>query len=200
MLRRISLVLSVSCFAFAQTALSQFTVERTSRSFTIRSSEPDTCKPLTFRSEMTEGKYDLLRIGNAFRQTLADQLPCIARLWHACIDSIPIALRSIGIGYPLSYSDVLKKHIEAFRHLRNTRRLPPTKIREVMLKARVYAPLDSLIESFGYRVTGMSTEKHGYVPKEELKRLGYGGREYIPMPFIVWLIVKPLSEIESDAR
>ena len=62
-----------------------------------------------------------------------------------------------------------------------------------MLKAKVYKSFDSLLYKRGYIVSSISTEKHGLVSAEDLKKLGYSDTLKIPVPFMVWLNIKKAS-------
>lgn len=126
---------------------------------------------------------------------LSAELEYIDKLWTAAKDSIEIDLTSIMVGYPLEYKDVLSNQIVAFRDSpewnTNEDKLKDYDLmRKIMMQNNVYRPLDSLLRLKGISIIGFSTEKHGFVPKEELEALGFDSEMNVPVPFMVWINVK----------
>lgn len=130
---------------------------------------------------------------------LKDELVLINILWDIAQDSIELNLTSLMIGYPLEYQDVLQNQILAFRDTPEWNDVREEDLfqnyglmRGIMKSKRVYYPLDSLLETKGLVIQEFSTEKHGYVPKDELKKLGFDETLKIPVPFMVWIGVKQI--------
>lgn len=130
-------------------------------------------------------------------RTLINEIPILKQLWEIAEDSIQMNLQSFNIGYPLLYTDILEKHINAFinskewqDHVKkNVKKLDYQIIKDVMIKYNVYEPLNDFLKSKNYEVKEIETEKHGFITKENLQKAGFSGSEIIPMPFIVWIII-----------
>lgn len=130
---------------------------------------------------------------------LADCVPAIGRLWDAAAESVAIDLRSVDVGYPTQFPDVLRRQIEAFASSPEWRRQLKAKkpshdfraLAPIMAAGNVYGALDPLLQVRGYRTTGISTEKHGYLMKSDVAGLdpqpSLGGLRLrdIPVPFVV---------------
>ncbi|MEQ9166750.1 MAG: hypothetical protein RLO12_10865, partial [Fulvivirga sp.] len=106
-------------------------------------------------------------------------------------------LTSLMIGYPLVYQDVLLNQIVAFRDSPEWNDVQEEDLfhnyglmREIMKDKRVYHPLDSLLQTKGLVIKSFTTEKHGYVPIDELKKYGFDETLKIPIPFMVWIDVE----------
>jgi len=129
---------------------------------------------------------------------LENEINTIKRLWNIASDSIDISLSSVNIGYPMEYKDVLKRQIEAFLSDKewrefvneNGKKVNYELTRKIMLDHGVYDQISPLLQEKGYKVIGLSTEKHGFVSADQLKALGYEGNEVVPVPFIVYLTLQ----------
>ena len=148
---------------------------------------------LSFRKNVdsSEFRYINYQISNNQKRNLKDEIQFIDRLWRLAEDSINITPKGIMVGYPLEYKDVLKNHIEALKETGNFDINNYDSLRLIMISKHVYQPLETYLKSRGYQLTKISTEKHGYVPKDDLKELGYPDSLKIPVPYMVWLEVKP---------
>ena len=82
-------------------------------------------------------------------------------------------------------SDKWKNHVK-----NKGKKLDYLLIKEVMLENKVYKPLNDFLKTKGYSINGFSTEKHGFVTKENLQKVGFPENEIIPMPFIVWILIE----------
>lgn len=128
---------------------------------------------------------------------LKDELVLVNQLWSIAEDSIKLNLRSLMLGYPLEYKDVLQNQIIAFSESTEWKEVKDGELnenyqlmRDIMKAQNVYYPLDSLLETKGLLIGEFSTEKHGYVPRDELKKLGFDESLKIPVPFMVWISVR----------
>ena len=128
---------------------------------------------------------------------LKDELVLINKLWAIAQDSIELGLTSLMLGYPLEYKDVLQHQIIAFRDspawndaLEEALFQNYELMRGIMKEKKVYYPLDSLLQTKGLVIKSFTTEKHGYVPIDELKVLGFDEELKIPVPFMVWIDVE----------
>ncbi|MRR09473.1 hypothetical protein EG831_05245 [bacterium] len=130
---------------------------------------------------------------------LADCVPAIGRLWDAAAESVAIDLRFVDVGYPAQFPDVLRRQIAAFaaspEWKQQLKRKKPSHdfraLAPIMAAGNVYGALDPLLQVRGYRAIGISTEKHGYLRKEDVAGLdprpSLGGLRLrdVPLPFIV---------------
>lgn len=121
----------------------------------------------------------------------------IFNMWSIAKDSIDIQLESVMVGYPVQYDDVLKSHIDAFINSDDWNVTEKSRIdenyqlvRNIMQQANVYSSIDSLLDSYGYKMSKYSTEKHGFVLPSDLSRLSYDSTLYIPLPHMVWIEVE----------
>jgi len=160
--------------------------------FSLKLEERGVTRILTFWKEKDSSVYTAMKYYCSKRTLLSQELPLIGYMWDRANETHVIQLHSVDVGYPLSYDDVLYRHIIAFltKRKKQTRNESVKRIRQIMLDAHVYASLDTLLASHGYHMKSIATEKHGYVTKENLQRLGFTGKERIPMPFMVWLGVE----------
>ena len=130
---------------------------------------------------------------------LADCVPVIGRLWDAAAESVAIDLRYVDVGYPVQFPDVLRRQIDVFAASSDWRKQLKQKkaghdyrtLGSIMSAGKVYGALDVLLQVRGYAVTGIGTEKHGYLLRQDYERLDprpdLRGRKLreIPLPFIV---------------
>ncbi|WOK08428.1 hypothetical protein RT717_07230 [Imperialibacter roseus] len=179
----------------------QIEVDTSFRSISLKLTLDDGYRSLTFRKN---GDSDTAIFLNYFvskntgdRTNLSDEIPNIRILWDSATQLIPIRLTSANIGYPLEYDDVLQNQIAAFNasgewkaHVnKNGKKLDYKLIRQVMIDHHVYGPFEDLLAAYGYALTDLSTEKHGFVTNEKLKELVRNPDEVIPVPYMVWLTI-----------
>ncbi len=128
---------------------------------------------------------------------LKDHIDEIMNMWSVAQDSVNIELKSLMVGYPLLYDDVLDEHINAF--IKSDKWDVKKKgvinesyqvVRDIMKEANVYSSINLLLETNGYSIKQFSTEKHGLVLPSELSRLGYDSTLSIPVPYMVWIEVE----------
>lgn len=172
----------------------RFHFDRSYGDFTIKEDFTGGYRLLSFSSNDSIGLFTHIKftVSSDTIVLLETELSQFGKLWHAAMDSISVHLRSVSIGYPMVYQDVLNKHIDAFRLDSTWRTSKPVtggidyaRLRSIMLGRNVYEPLDKWLEDKRYKVTALSTEKHGFISKADLTRLGYDGNEEIPLPFMV---------------
>ncbi|CAD5279127.1 MULTISPECIES: hypothetical protein [unclassified Imperialibacter] len=186
---------------FSHLCRGQIEVDTSFRSISLKLTLDDGFRSLTFRKN---GESDTAIFLNYFvskntqgKTNLSDEIPNIRTLWDSAAQLIPIRLTSANIGYPLEYDDVLQNQIAAFNassewkaHVnKNGKKLDYKLIRQVMIDHHVYGPFEDLLSDYGYTLTDLSTEKHGFVTNEKLKELGRSPDEVIPVPYMVWLAI-----------
>jgi hypothetical protein len=192
-------------------------ISKTSVDFSI---ENDDKKNLRFRKELqsqifSHFNYQDLNYGTEKVRELKEEIKIIEFLWNSGKDSINIDLKSASVGYPLQYKDILLKQIEVFRNdpkwqkytvYRKNNKKPSWDIdheliETIMLEGKVYSSLDDLLLKFGYKIKGFSVEKTGYVTQKYIDKydLEYEESEIkdIPIPFIVWVSVEKIIQLEK---
>jgi hypothetical protein len=128
---------------------------------------------------------------------LCEHISTILMLWEKAADSIKIDLTNVIFDYPLKYADIAKKQVEVFlksakwqAHIKTNGKKIDTKLmREIMITEKVYGCIYDMLAKKGYMLVKMETEKHGFITKQDLIKLGYKGNEIIPMPFMVYQTV-----------
>lgn len=162
------------------------TIDESFGDFSLRLDLADRYYILSFSRYDSAYSYQSIRYTASFDSIryLQEEIETIDKLYNIARDSIIIDLKYAIVGHPLLYHDILKHHIEA---VLSDSTPSNTDLRQVMVNNDVYHPLNEWLKTKGFRITGISTEKHGRVPKEDLIRLGYSGTENIPVPFMVWL-------------
>lgn len=150
---------------------------------------------LSFRRSKDSTDYQYINYQSSQNQKLIleEEIQYINKLWRLAEDSISIVPKGIMVGYPLEYSDVLRNHIEALKDIDSFDINNYDTLRSIMLKKHVYQPLEAYLKTKRYKLNKISTEKHGYVPEEDLIELGYSDTLKIPVPFMVWLEIKPAN-------
>ena len=184
---------------FCASVKAQVEVDTSYRSYSIKLTSGDDYRVLTFSQDDSSGYVHMNYFANtSHAQPLSSEIPYLCTLWDSARQAIDIRLTSVNVGYPLQYADVLKNHVTAFKrspewqaHVKNKgKTLDYPLIKSTMLAGHVYCPLEDLLKEFCYEITGFSTEKHGFLTKEELIELGEAADEVIPVPFMVWIKVE----------
>jgi hypothetical protein len=180
----------------------QIQFNHTEVDFTATVVESDVRRMLRFSRQVDSVEYRYMKYSwyapSMMRVELAREVAVIRRLWDSVKDDIPIELTGVDVGHPRLFTDITAYHVRTFlsspewqKHVRrNGKAVNHDLTNQVMMGGEVYAPLDSLLEGFGYRIVGYSTEKHGFMSAQELKQLGFTGTEVVPMPLIVWIRVE----------
>ena len=202
--RIIALLFLVVNFSFVS---GQVKVTKSEVDYSLKTEQDSIIRILTLWKDLDSTVYTSIKYSiSDFNQTentfnLKNEISTIQKLWDIAEDSIEFELRSFNIGYPLLYQDILKNHIQAFVDSKEWqdhvklygKKLDYQIIKKVMVEANVYKPLNEFLKSKGYYITGVDTEKHGFVTKEKLQKAGFSGNEIIPMPFIIWLTLDKLK-------
>ncbi len=175
----------------------EFSFEETPVDFEINDSAGYS---ITFTKDKDSSFYHTLRFRTPESQEmLKPALPVLDRLWAEAEKEIATRLTSINVGYPLEYNDILTSHIQAFSSsglwgdqlLNSGEDVDYRLVEEVMMKNEVY-PLDGLLKDFGYRASGYSIEKVGFVEPSRLIGLGFDEALRIPVPYMVWIRVEKI--------
>ncbi|MBN2789686.1 MAG: hypothetical protein JXR69_05825 [Candidatus Delongbacteria bacterium] len=176
-------------------------------------------KNLRFSKELqmdifTNFNYQDLNYGSEKVRELKEEIKVIEFLWNEGKDSINIDLKSVSVGYPSQYKDILLKQIEVFSNdpkwqkytvYRKNNNKPSWDIdheliETIMMEGNVYSSLDELLVKFGYKIKGFSIEKIGFATQKIIDKYGLKYKEKdikdIPIPFIVWVQVEKIKQQE----
>lgn len=171
-------------------------------SFSLSTNDAEGRNIMTFSNRDSLGNYHQLKLTiskDTSTNYFESELLKFEAIWKASQDSLQVDLDYVFVDYPLKYDDILKNQIEAFvqdsswQDTRDEAQLDFMKIRAVMKDKNVYAPLNHWLQAKGYKIARLLTEKHGFVEPKDLKRLGYSGKEAIPVPFLVWIEVADIN-------
>ena len=187
---------------------------RTSVDFSIRDRNK---KSLRFNKELqseifTNFNFQDLNYETERLRELKEEIKVIEFLWNSGKDSVKIDLKSLTVGYPLQFKDILEKQIEVFSSspkwqkyifYKKNNDIPAWEIdhdliEQIMYEGKVYSVLDELLVQFGYNIKGVSVEKIGYVTQKNIDKYGLKIDEEkykdVPIPFIVWVMVEKIEE------
>jgi hypothetical protein len=176
-------------------AFAEITVTQNETEYSLRLEKEDHYSVLSFRKSSEDSVYTYLKYSKSIKiEALALECSTIDSLWTLAEKKVMIELVSADIGYPLQYPDIMPGYIQAFldseewmTHVSlKGKELNYELMHSVIYSSNVFQPLTDLLYLHGYYVTGVSTEKHGFVPKEDLIRYGFKGDEIIPMPFMLY--------------
>lgn len=152
----------------------------------------------TFTKNKDSSFYHHLRFKSPEEQEmLKSALPVLSKLWSEADKKINIQLKSINVGHPLEYNDVLTDQVQAFstsgqwgnRIITNDQNIDYSLVEDVMMENQVY-PLEELLNAFGYSIKGYNIEKVGFVEPSRLIGIGYDESLKIPVPYMVWIQVE----------
>ncbi|MNE21888.1 hypothetical protein D3C80_1150700 [compost metagenome] len=173
--------------------------------YTVSTASNSQHRILSFRKDKDSIAYTGLHysFGLSVKSTrnLSAEMLTMKQLWDKALPIIKTDLKSVSIGYPYEYIDVLKNYIAAFNQSpewnnyvkKNGKKLNNKLVNHIMLTGNVYKPLDSLLHRYGYKITGFSTEKHGFIAPKDLISNGFKGTEIIQVPFMVWINVERIK-------
>lgn len=201
---KLKVLLSLFVILFiANSIFGQVMISKTQVDYSLKIEQDSIYRILTFWKHKDSTIYTSIKYSisdfneNSNPKNLADEIVYIEQLWNIAQDSISMNLKSIIIGYPQVYKDILQNHIEAFKQSKewqshvneNGKTLNIELIKKIMFESDMYKPLNDLLRTKGYQVSGFETEKHGFITKENQLKAGYSGQEIIPMPFMVWITI-----------
>ena len=186
-------------FLSSDNLFAQITIDSSATEFSVKLKEGEVTRTLNFRRYKDSVKFTDLKyyVSPASKGNLSTETKYIKQLWDEAKDKIQINLKSVSIGNPTEYNDILLNQINAFNksskwqaHVKkNGKKLNYGLILEVMGKGNIYKPIDSLLAFYGYANIGYSNEKYGFLEKEQLIKLKFTGKEVVPIPYMVWIRV-----------
>ena len=135
------------------------------------------------------------------KHDLTSIMEYMAIFWIAANRDAPIQLQSVYVGSPLSYNDVTKRHLDAFKHSTKWKAYLSEKrktldyqlVANIMFETDVYKPLNDFLKLKGFEIVDISLEKVGMLPAKGLLDDGVNSNEIIPTPHMVWIEIGKTS-------
>jgi len=187
---------------------SQITVTENDREYSLKYDiDSASYRVLRFSKEFEDSLFTYL---NYSRSKKADgfekEVMILDTLFGKSVGKIALDLRSASIGYPLEFDDIMPKYIKTFIDSRQWsdhikvkgRELDYKLMRKVILEGGAFESFLSLLKKYGYEVKEISTEKHGFVLKEDLIKYGFQGDEIIPVPFMLYWKLKKIKLLNTE--
>ncbi len=192
-------------FLFLFNLNAEIGVSGSEREFSLMLSEGDSRSVLRFGREDAFSPFTYLKYSKSSKiESLEAECKIIDRLWMHAAESIDVELTSADAGYPLLFPDVMPDYIQAFldseewmTHVSlKGKELNYELMHKVIYESEVFSSLTDLFYLHGYYITGVSTEKHGFVPREDLMKYGFKGDGIIPVPFMLYWKVERIKKIK----
>ncbi|MBN2858569.1 MAG: hypothetical protein JXN63_09240 [Candidatus Delongbacteria bacterium] len=180
-------------------------VTRTVTEYSLKKSDGDSWSVLRFGRNDDFSPFGYMKYSKSARiESLEDECKLIDELWSHADESVNIELTTADVGYPLQYPDIMPDYIQAFldseewmTHVSlKGRELNYDLMHKVIYENDIFSALTDLFYLHGYYITGVSTEKHGFVPKEDLIKYGFKGEEVIPIPFMLYWRVERVKKVK----
>jgi len=175
---------------------SQITVTESDREYSLKyDTDSASYRVLRFSKGFEDSLFTYLNYSRSNKTDgFEKEMTILDTLFGKSIGKIDLDLISASIGYPLEFDDVMPKYIKTFLdskqwsdHIKaKGRELDYKLMRKVILECGVFESFLSLLKKYGYDVKELSTEKHGFVLKEDLIKYGFQGDEIIPVPFMMY--------------
>jgi hypothetical protein len=173
----------------------EITVTQSANEYALKYSDSTMFRILSFRKNEADNIFRSLHYSLGYKsEALAHEILYIDTLWRIAESNIEIDLTSADIGYPMEFPDVIRNYIDTFNRSKKWQAHVKAKkkelnyplMHEIIYEADIYRPFSRLLEKYGYRVASVSSEKHGFILKSDLRKFGFKGNEIIPMPFMLY--------------
>jgi len=180
-------------------------IERSDNELTLKLTDGDNYSVMSFRKTSDDSIFDYLKYSkNKKIISLSAECVIMDGLWSQADSLINILLTTADIGYPLQFPDIMPDYIQAFldseewmTHVSlKGKELNYDLMHKVIYENNIFQALTDLLYLHGYYITGVSTEKHGFVPKQDLINYGYKGDEIIPVPFMLYWKVERVKKVK----
>ncbi|MDY0017757.1 MAG: hypothetical protein RBS89_07955 [Candidatus Delongbacteria bacterium] len=180
-------------------------IGRSDNELTLKLTEGDNYSVMSFRKTSEDSVFNFLKYSkNKKIISLSEECGIMDVLWSEVDEETGILLNTADIGYPLQFPDIMPDYIQAFldseewmTHVSlKGKELNYELMHSVIYSSNVFQPLTDLLYLHGYYITGVSTEKHGFVPKQDLINFGYKGDEIIPVPFMLYWKVERVKKVK----
>jgi hypothetical protein len=188
-------IISVILVYFMICLGAEVTVTQSENEYALKYSDSTMFRVLSFRKNETDSAFTYLHYSLGYKsEALAHEIFYMDTLWRIAESNIEIDLSSADIGYPLEFPDIIKNYIEAFKgskkwqaHVKAKKKeLNYPLMHEIIYEKDIYRPFSLLLEKYGYKIASVSSEKHGFILKSDLRKFGFKGNEIIPMPFMLY--------------
>ncbi len=142
-----------------------------------------------FHHSKNSKEYSLLFIRNTNKDlTLNSSMADLHLFWNYAQQENGIKLKGISVPLVTRFSDITKRHIEAFMHskawqeyIKVSPNTPNTELTtSIILEHDIYKPLHDFLKGKGYKIKGLRLEKLGYMQASDLQDLGYSEDLIIP--------------------
>jgi hypothetical protein len=180
----------------------EITVTHSANEYSLKYSDSTMFRILSFRKNDTDSVFRYLHYSLGYKsEALSHEIFYMDTLWRIADCNIDIDLTSADIGYPLEFQDVIMNYIDTFNKSKKWQSHVKAKgktlnyelMHEIILNSDIYRPFRNLLEKYGYKPVSISSEKHGFILKSELRKLGYKGKEIVPMPFMLYWKVEKIK-------
>jgi hypothetical protein len=195
-------------FFFYSLFASELTLDKSADELSLKLTDKENYSVLTFRKSSGDSVFTFLKYSKSRKmESLASECRTIDSLWviaEKAEKDAKIELSSASIGYPLEYPDIMPDYIQAFLDSEEWQTHATVKGKElnyavmhdIIRGSTIFSGLVDLMYLHGYYISGISSEKHGFVTKDDLIRYGFKGDEIIPMPFMLYWKVERVKKIK----
>lgn len=148
-------------------------------------------------------EYSLLFIRNTNKDlTLSSSITDLHLFWNYAQLENGIKLKGISVPLVTRFSDITKRHIEAFIHskawqeyIKESPNTPNVELTtSIILEQDIYKPLHDFLKHKGYTITGLRLEKLEYMQASDLQNLGYYKDLIIPFSSVQINVAKVESK------
>lgn len=183
----------------------QIEVTRTDKEYSLKKSTGESWSVLRFGRNDEFSPFNYMKYSRSVRiESLEEECKIIDELWSHADESINVELSTADVGYPLQFPDIMPDYIQAFldseewmTHVSlKGKELNYELMHKVIYENDVFRPLTDLLYLHGYYITGVSTEKHGFVTKEDLTKYGFKSSDIIPVPFMLYWKVERIKKVK----
>jgi len=175
--------------------VADISVYQTESEYSLKYSDSTMFRILSFRKSEADSVFRYLHYTLGYKsEALVHEIFYMDTLWRIADCNINIDLNSADIGYPLEFPDVMKNYIDAFNGSKKWQAHVKAKgkdlnyklIHDIIFESDIYRSFSALLQKYGYKIVSVSSEKHGFMLKSDLRKYGYKGKETVPMPFMLY--------------
>jgi hypothetical protein len=181
------------------------TIAETEREYSLKYSDEASYRLLRFNRGVEDSLFSYFNFSRSGKSlTFVNEMAVLDTLFGIAAKKIEIGLKSASVGYPLEYPDIMPDYIQAFLDSEEWqthatvegKELNYAVMHDIIRGSTIFSGLVDLMYLHGYYISGISSEKHGFVTKDDLIRYGFKGDEIIPMPFMLYWKVERVKKIK----
>lgn len=188
-------------FIFSILTYGEYNIKNEKNEYGIGYEKDGVYRMLTFYKEDSEKNFSKLRYRISKMKVVdmyfEEEIKVIEKLWNEAMPNIKIELKGMSVGYPEQYDDVLTVYIDSFLQSKEWKKSMDKKdkvlMREIIVKEKIYRNLEKFLMVKGYKIKSCTSEKHGFIKKEELSKRGKNENEKILMPYMLWFNLENLK-------